>query len=166
MILNILMILLGISTLIYSFFELRVWGSLYFDRDTYCIEKYRKVTKATDLVSCVHNMTKSVFGFTLIVAGLKCWMPVANMKLAYAALIVCFALLVLDVLVVEGFTRARKLRELRSSIEQKWSKEKRVTPEHDHEVNLYRGTVRVTQQYPKHIIAMGACMIVLSIIGV
>ena len=61
MILNILMILLGISTLIYSFFELRVWGSLYFDRDTYCIEKYRKVTKATDLVSCVHNMTQSVY---------------------------------------------------------------------------------------------------------
>ena len=79
MILNILMILLGISTLIYSFYELRVWGSLYFDRDIYCIEeKYRKVTKATDLVNCVHNMTKSVFGFTLIVAGLKCWMPVAD----------------------------------------------------------------------------------------
>ena len=30
-----------------------IQGSLYFDRDTYCIEKYRKVTKATDLVSCV-----------------------------------------------------------------------------------------------------------------
>ena len=72
----------------------------------------------------------------------------------------------MDVLVVEGFTRARKLRELRSSIEQMWGKERRVASEHDHEVNLYRGTVRVTQQYPKHILAMGVGMIVLSIIGV
>ena len=44
MILNILMILLGLSSLIYSFFEIRVWGSLYFDRDTYCVEKFRKDT--------------------------------------------------------------------------------------------------------------------------
>ena len=70
MILNILMIVLGLSTFIYSLFEIRVWGSLYFDRDTYCIEKFRKDTKTTDLVSCMHNMTKCVFGLTLMVAGL------------------------------------------------------------------------------------------------
>ena len=114
----------------------------------------------------MHNITKCVFGVTLIVEGLKRWMPVSNIGIANAAFMVCFIMLILDILVVEGSTRARKLRELRSSIEQQWSKEKRVTPEHDHEVNLYRGTVRVTQQYPKHSIAMGACMIILSIIGV
>lgn len=166
MILNILMILLGISTLVYSFFEIRVWGSLYFDRDTYCVEKFRKTTKATDLISCVHNMTKSVFGFTLIVAGLKRWMPVANTGLAYIALIVCFALLVVDILIVKGFTRAHKLRELRFAIEQQWHAEKHISPEHDHEVNLYRGTVRVTQKYPKHIVAMGVCMIILQIFSI
>lgn len=159
MILNILMILLGLSSLIYSFFEIRVWGSLYFDRDTYCVEKFRKDTKATDLISCMHNMTKCVFGFTLIVAGLKRWMPVSSLGLVYTLLIICFALLVLDILVIEGSTRARKLRELRSSIEQQWNTEKRISPEHDHEVNLYRGAVRVTRKYPKHIIAMGASMI-------
>lgn len=164
MILNILMIVLGLSTFIYSLFEIRVWGSLYFDRDTYCIEKFRKDTKTTDLVSCMHNMTKCVFGFTLMAAGLKRWMPVASLGSAYTLLIVCFALLVLDILVVEGYTRARKLRELRSSIEQQWNTEKRISPEHDHEVNLYRGTVRVTQKYPKHIIAMGAGMFFLQII--
>lgn len=163
MILNILMILLGLSTLIYSFFEIRVWGSLYFDRDTYCIEKFRKDIKATDLVSCMHNMTKCVFGFTLMVVGLKRWMPESSLGIAYTLLIVCFALLVLDILVVEGSIRTRKLRELRSSIEQQWNAEKRISPEHDHEVNLYRGTVRVTQKYPKHIIAMGAGMIFLQI---
>lgn len=161
MILNILMILLGSSMLTYSFFEIRVWGSLYFDRDTYCIEKYRKLTKATDMVSCMHNITKFVFGFTLIVAGLTRWMPVSNIGIAYTLLLVSFALLILDVIVVEGSTQVLKFRELRSSIEQQWRKEKRITHEHDHEVNIYRGTVRVTQLYPKHIIAMGVGMIVL-----
>ena len=105
-------------------------------------------------------------GFTLILAGLKRWMPVSNIGVAYTALLVSFALLILDVIVVECSTQRRMFRELRSSIEQMWGNERRVSPEHDHEVNLYRGTVRMTQQYPKHIIAMGAGMIVLSIIGV
>ena len=91
-------------------------------------------------------------------------MPVSNIWITTIVLLVCFAMLVLDVLVVEGFTRVCKLKELRSSIEQQWHKEKRVTPEHDHEVNIYRGTVRVTRQYPKHIIAMGAGMIFLQIL--
>ena len=90
-------------------------------------------------------------------------MPSSLVSQVHTALIVCFALLVLDVLVVEGFTRARKLRELRFAIEQQWHAEKHISPEHDHEVNLYRGTVRVTQKYPKHIVAMGVCMIFLQI---
>ena len=105
-------------------------------------------------------------GFTLILAGLKRGMPVSNIGVAYTALLVSFALLILDAIVVECSTQRRMFRELRSSIEQMWGNERRVSPEHDHEVNLYRGTVRMTQQYPKHIIAMGAGMIVLSIIGV
>ena len=82
MILNILMILLGLSILIYSFLEIRVWGSLYIDRDIYCIEKFRKTTKATDLVSCMHNITKCVFGITLIVVGVERWMTVPNTGIA------------------------------------------------------------------------------------
>ena len=163
MALNIIIILLGISTLIYSFFEIRVWGSLYFDRDTFCIEKYRKMTKTTDLVSCMHNITKCVFGITLVIAGLRRWIPESNNDMVNTIVVTSYALLILDVIIVEGSTRTRKLRDLRSSIEKQWRKEKRVTPEHDHEVNLYRGTVRVTQKYPKHIIAMGASLIVLQL---
>lgn len=162
-ILNILMILLGLSMLIYSLFEVRVWGSLYLERDTYCIEKFRKTTKITDLISCLHNTTKCVFGFTLIVVDLKRWMSVPNTGIANIALIICFVMLVLDMLVGELLTQARGLRELRSSIERQWHNEKRITQEHDHEVNLYRGIVRVTQRYPRHIIAMWVSMLILQI---
>ena len=161
MILSILMILLGLSTIIYSFFEIRVWGSLYFARDYYCIERLRRQTKLTDLVSCVHNVAKCAFGIVLLVAGLKRWIPEENWGLVQMLVVVSFALMVVDVLVLEGTTRAKGLRELRVSIQDQWHKEKRIGPEHDHEVNLYRGTVRVTQDYPKHIIVMGACMIVI-----
>ena len=165
MILNILMILLGLSMLIYSFFEIRVYGSLYFDRDYHCIEKFRKNTKATDLVGCIHNITKCAFGFTLIVVGLKRWMPESSYAVVNASLLVSFVILVLDVLVVEGVTRALGLKEIRASIANQWHTQKHITPENNHEVNLYRGTVRVTQQYPKHIVAMGACMLVLLVFG-
>ena len=163
MILSILTFLVGLSTLVYSCFEIHVWGGLYFDRDSYCIEKFRKITKATDLVSCMHNITRCVFGFTMMLAGMRRWMPETSLGLVYSTLTVCFAFLVLDILVVEGSTRACKLRELRFAIQQQWRVEKHISPEHNHEVNLYRGTVRVTQQYPKQIIAMGACMIFLQL---
>ncbi len=162
MLINILMILIGLSMFLYSFFEISVWGSLFFDRDTYCIEKFRKTTKATDLASCMHNTTKCFFGFTLMLAGLKRWMPMADHTIVHSTLIVSIVLLILDILVVEGISQTKKLRELRSSIERQWHKEKRVSEEHDHEVNIYRATVRVTQNYPKHIIAMGAGMIFLK----
>lgn len=163
MILSILMIFLGLSTMVYSFFEIRVWGSLYFARDYHCIERLRKQTKLTDLVSCTHNIAKCVFGVVMVVAGLRRWIPEENWGLVQMLLVVNFALMVVDVLVLEGATRIKSLRELRASIEEKWHKEKRFGPEHDHEVNLYRGTVRVTKEYPKHIIIMGACMIILKI---
>ena len=70
-----------------------------------------------------------------------------------------FALLVLDALVLEGITRARGLRELREEIREQWHRDKRITPEHNHEVNLFRGTVRVTQTYPRQLLAMGAGML-------
>lgn len=160
-ILNVLMILLGISTLVYSFFEIRVWGSLYFDRDYLCIERFRAQNKVTDLVSCIHNATKLVFGLVLVMAGLRRWMPVENWGLAHTAALVSFALLIVDVLTLEGATRLRGLRELRDEIKAQWKKEKRISKEHDHEVNMYRGTVRVTEQYPRHVLVMGGSMVIL-----
>lgn len=161
MILNISIILLGSFIFLYSFFEVRVWGSLFFDRDVYCIEKYRKLTKETDLVSCFHNITQCIFGFTLLLIGMRRWINQSSIGFVNTMLIVSFVFIVLDILIMEGASRVRHLRELRLSIEQQWKSEKRITPEHDHEVNLYRGLVRVTQKYPKYIIAMGIGMLLL-----
>ena len=157
------MILLGVSTIVYSFFEIRVWGSLYFARDYHCIERLRRQTKLTDFVSCVHNAAKCMFGIVLLYVGMKRWIPEENWGVVQMIFIASFALMVIDALVLEGSARAGKLRELRVSIHDQWQAEKFFGPEHDHEVNLYRGTVRVTQDYPKHIIVMGVCMIFLQI---
>lgn len=162
-ILNILMILLGLSTLVYSFFEIRVWGGLYFERDYHCIERFRKQNKVTDLVSCIHNIAKCAFGLAVVIAGLKRWMPEENLGLAHAVLFVSFGLLVVDVLALEGATRMRGLKQLRSEIRNQWDKEKVVSKDHDHEVNMYRGTVRVTSDYPRHVIIMGVSMIVIEL---
>ena len=164
MILNILLILAGISVLVNSLFEARVWGGLYCDREAFCIEKYLKATRATDLVSCLHNLTKCGFGLILVLVGMKKWMPESSAGMVHAALVICFALLVLDILAVEGSARIFSLRELRSSIEWQWNEEKRVSAEHDHEVNAYRGAVRVTHRYPVQIIAMGVCLAAILIL--
>lgn len=158
------MIILGISVLVYSFFEIRVWGSLYFDRDYYCIERMRKQTKLADALSVLHNAVKLFFGITVIVTALRRWIPVENQALAHMVLLVSFGLLVVDILALEGFTRARGLRELRDGIRQQWKKEKRISADHDHEVNLYRGTVRVTETYPKHVITMVICIGIMQLL--
>lgn len=101
-IIRILMILLGLSTLVYSFFEISTWSALYFARDYYCIERFRSQTKASDLVSCVHNFVKGAFGVALIVSGLRGWIPEGNLGLASMAIVASFCLLVVDVVVMEG----------------------------------------------------------------
>lgn len=163
MIFSVLMVLAGVIILICSFLEAGVWSSLYFDRDVYCIEKFRKITKATDLASCVHNLTKCPFALVLTIAGLTRWIPESNLGIVHTTLVVSYVLLVLDVIMVEAFTRALRLANLRSSFERQWHKEKKVSPEHNHEVNLYRGVVRVTRTFPRQIIIMGICILFLKI---
>lgn len=162
MILNILLILLGASLLVYSLCELRVWGGLFFDRDSYCIEKFRATEKAADLVSCWHNVAKGVFGFLVILAGLRPWLPDAG--IVSRVFLVSFAMLAMDMLVVEVVSRTRKLREVRVAIAQQWKAQKHISAEHNHEVNLYRDAGRLTQSYPKHIVAMGVGMLLLLVI--
>ena len=162
MILNILLILLGASLLVYSLCELRVWGGLLFDRDSYCIEKFRATEKAADLVSCWHNVAKGVFGLLVILAGLRPWLPDAG--IVGRVFLASFALLATDMLAVEVVSRTRKLREVRVAIAQQWKAQKRISAEHNHEVNLYRDAGRLTQSYPKHIVAMGVGMLLLLII--
>lgn len=145
-------------------FEVYSWGCLYFDRDIYCIEKYRKMTKITDSVSCFHNITKCVFGIVLFILGIRKGIPESNESVVYTLIIICFAFLVFDMLVLEGIARIKKIDALSLAIEKQWKSEKRVSNEHDHEVNLYKGILRVMRHYPRQIILMGISIIVIHIL--
>ena len=163
MFISILMIMISLPILLFSYGEIKVWGGLYFERDYRCVERLRKTTKATDLVSLVHNVAKGTFGLALLVAGLRRWIPVEHLGIVYSTLVISIVLLVVDAAVMEGVTRVDGLKEVRDSLEKQWKEQKRLSPDHNHEVNLYRGTVRVTREYPKHILAMSTGMLLMQL---
>ena len=162
MILNILITLLGISLLFYSLLESRVYGSLYFDRDHYCIERFRKAQKATDMASFCHNMAKGCFGFLLVAIGLT-RLAARDVNLG-GVFFTGFILTYLDAIVLEFTIRRYRLRETRDAIMRQWDSQKRVTAENDHEVNMYRAARRLTVTYPRHLVAMGLGLLIINIL--
>ena len=162
MLLYLLMTIMGLSLLVYSFFETSAYGSLYFDRDYHCIEKFRKAEKAADLAACCHNVAKGYFGLVLMLLGLarlfQREMLLDNM------MVVAFVLTCLDVLVLEVTTRKYGLKDVKESILGQWRKQKRISAEHDHEVNMYRAARRLTVTYPRHLVAMGCGLLLIKIL--
>jgi hypothetical protein len=76
-----------------------------------------------------------------------------------------FALVFLDAVVSEAVIRCFKMKDLRDAIWHQWKTQKYVTPENDHEVNMYRGAERITRKYPRHIVGMGLSMVVLQLMA-
>ena len=141
--------LIGFAVFVWSLLELRVYGSLYFDRDHYCIEKYRKVQKATDAVSFLHNGALCYMGFLMMATPLSRLFGTAlpTRMLITAA----FAALCLDALVIVAAIRRYQLADVRNSIKTQWKTQKHVTKDINHEVNMYRASVRLTIKYPREI---------------
>lgn len=162
MLLYLLMTITGLSLLVYSFFETSAYGSLYFERDYHCIEKYRKAEKAADLAACCHNVAKGYFGLVLMLLGLarlfQREMHLDNM------MVVAFGLTSLDVLVLEVTTRKYGLKDVKAAIIKQWRNQKRISAEHDHEVNMYRAAKTLTEKYPRHLLAMVLGLIVSSLL--
>ena len=156
----ILMIVLGLSFFVYSLLDASVYGQLYFDEDYHCIEKFRKPKKAADAVSFLHNMTKAFFGALMIAVAV---VRLAGKEVPYLSnvVLVGFALVCLDALVSQVVIRHFGMKELRHGIKHQWKTQKHVTPENNHEVNMYRGAVRLTEKYPRYIIGMALFMVVL-----
>ena len=151
-IINILFILVGIFTLLRSSGQVYVYSMLYFDRDTYCVEKFRKDSKTSDIVQCVHNTVKAEYGITLILIGLTQWMGWTNV--ACTAIVVCFALLAVSILLAETFSAAYGYRNIIRSIKAQWKAQEHISPDHNHEVNLYRNLMFVTKNIPLEVLAM------------
>ena len=160
----VLMIILGLSFFVYSLLESSVYGQLYFDENYYCIEKFRKPKKAADAVSFLHNMAKAYFGALMIAVAV---VRLAGKDVPYLGDVVLtgFALVCLDALVSQTVIRMYKMKELRDGIKHQWRTQKHVTPENNHEVNMYRGAVRLTMEYPKHIVGMAIFMVVLHLLA-
>lgn len=152
--------LTGIIMTIDALGDLNCYGSLFFMRNYYCIERFRKAQKATDVVSCVHNAAKCLFAFLALSGGvggmLHRDLPLDGIWIAGAVL------LLVDAAVAILITRAYHLREERDAIQAQWDRQKRVSKDNDHEVNMYRGATRVLSAYPKTMAAMAAGLILMA----
>lgn len=139
---------IGLGISLYSFFEIGVWGGLYFDRDYLCIEKYRKPQKLCDAISTLHNAIVSYCGFVLLFVGLIMFFhKEINFQISF---LVAFMLLAIDQLVLFLVGKFSAIPKVKAAIKNQWDKQKRVSVENDHEVNMYRGAVRVCDSYLKH----------------
>lgn len=163
MFLNVIMLFAGLWVLVYSFCEIRVWGSLYFDRNYFCIERFRSAQKATDLLSCLHNAMLLLFGFLLVAVALRRCMPENSVGFVRGLLPLSYALLLLDALAMECTVRLRGIRGIRDAIQAQWDAQKRVSPDNDHEVNMMRGAERVTRTYPRHVVIVGASLVLMRV---
>ena len=140
--------IIGIGISLYAFLEVSVWGGLYFDRDYYCIEKYRKLQKQCDLISAFHNVVVSYFGILIAFTGLIIALNRDDVNLN-PWFIVSFVFFVIDEIILYS-CRFTEINKVKVAIKHQWDTQKRVSSENDHEVNMYRGAVRVCDSYRKH----------------
>lgn len=135
--------------MVYALFEIGVWGDLYFDRDYYCIEKYRSPQKRCDAISVFHNLSASFFGEVVAFTGTVILTGRRDIDLSpwYLG---SLSALILDALILFLAVTRSGLPAIRDSIKMQWDTQKRVSDENDHEVNMYRGAVRVCSSYPRH----------------
>jgi hypothetical protein len=64
---------------------------------------------------------------------------------------------------MECTVRLRGIRGIRDAIQAQWDAQKRVSPDNDHEVNMMRGAERVTMTYPRHVVIVGACLVLMRV---
>lgn len=140
----------------YAACEVYSFSELYFARDYYCVEKFRKKQKVTDLLGIFYNFFVMIFTIFFIILigevfGNKYYIyEDFNYKFYWATLI----LGVLTAFVLEFFKKKYSLVEEKENIHAQWDKEKVFNKEHDQEVNLYRGCKNVTESYTKGMIFM------------
>ena len=146
----------------YAACEVYSFSELYFARDYYCLEKFRKKQKVTDLLSIFYNFFVMIFTifFIILIAEIFGDMYYTledfNHKFYWATLI----LGVLTTVTLEVSKKKYSLAEEKENIHAQWDKEKVFNKEHDHEVNLYRGCKSVTESYTKGMVFMLMTLII------
>ena len=145
----IIIMIVGLGVLLYSSFEISVWGGLYFDRDYLCIERFRKKQKICDALSTLHNVIVSYVGLVLLFGGLIMALHHADIVF-YPYLGVGLLLIGVDSLTLNIVSKLCGIDTELTSIKKQWDTQKRVSADNDHEVNMYQGAVRVSRNYLKH----------------
>lgn len=142
-------LVIGIFIFFYSLFETYTWSCLYFDRNYYCSDKYRRLQKLTDLMSIYHNLVMMMFGIFIIIYGIQNLTSISDIDdvntFFYRWIILtCF----FDNIFLIFLSIKYNLKDIIYGIETKWKKEKKFTKEHNDEVNLYKGCKRIFKIYP------------------
>ena len=150
-VLNFILFLIGGVIFISSMFNCGTYGALFFDRNYYCIEKFREIQKATDLIGIIHWFTCMMFAAFLM------FYTVNNFKynvenndfVLNMFWFTCMVFAALDMLVSGLLITKHKMTTVRDDIMHQWKTQKHITKENNHEVNLYNGCKHVTVDYPK-----------------
>lgn len=149
MVFYLIVFIIGIFITTYSMFDAISWSNLYFDRDYYCPEEYRKTQKTTDILSVFHNIVMMTVGFGVIIFGLQNLTTIFNIEkindLVFPLIItLCFIDNILQIFI----SQRNKFEDIVNELAVKWKKEKRYSKSHNDEVNLYRGCKRIMWNYP------------------
>lgn len=149
MIVSVVIQMVGVGISLKALFEIGTWSDLYFDRDNYCIEKYRQPQKRCDAISALHNLFVSFFGIVIAYTGVVTMFGRKDVDLEPWFMGSMIGFIVDGVILFITATRSN-IPCIRDQIKEQWKTQKRVTDENDHEVNMYRGAVRVCDNYPRH----------------
>lgn len=150
-----------------SMFNSGSYGALVFDRNYFCPEKYRKVQKATDIISIVHNVAVMAFGaFVMAFSILHVTVLKGseyNVNLVHSLYRISLILMVVDFVISIYLNYKHKMANVRDEIWNQWETQKVVTKDNDHEVNLYRGCKRITNTYPYQIASISIALMIFGL---
>lgn len=100
-------------------------------------EAMRPLQKRSDLSLAFGHLSAALFGASLILSVLSHMQDTpAPLALPLSALSILLGINLLEKIV---FARKERIRERVYEIQEQWHREKHISAQHDHEVNLYRG---------------------------
>ena len=163
MLLYVLTLIIGIGISSYAFFEIVMWGGIYFERQYICIDKFMKPQKFCDAISAIHNLFASYVGFVVVASSLiLLFGRDVDMTVWF---IIGFIVMAIDWIMLYIVRKKSDLVMIKNNILTQWHTQKKISDIQNHEVNMYRGCVRVTEKYPKNILLFLGVMVVMLLIN-
>lgn len=161
--LNYLFVILGLYILLKSIFDVRMYGELFCDRNTFANERYRKQERSADIASIIHSMYLLSYGFVLFVVGGGGAATVPGRGLLTLFLVMVL-MSVLDFSMILYTEKRHGLKQVEEQIRAKWKREKVFDREvHDDEVNMVRAVERLERFKTQSCLSLAFAVIVLLI---